>query len=155
MSNRKPNCSCSICGKEIYRRPSQLNTNVFCSKECVGKSQRVNEKDCPVCGKRYIGHKKTCSRSCSNKNRTGIKYDGKNLNNKFLSNSKVKYTLSSKRGGKCEECGNLNYNILQVHHIIEKSKGGSDEENNLQILCPNYHYTKHYGYELFESYLLN
>ncbi len=130
---RNPNCSCCVCEKLIYRRPSQIIGNVFCSSECCGKFQRINEKLCPICGKSFIGHKKTCSRSCSNKSRTGIKYDGTN----------------SKRSGKCEECGNENYNILQVHHIIERCNGGTDDESNLQLLCPNCHYTKHLGYSKY------
>lgn len=149
MQNRTPNCSCCVCGKEIYRRPSQIVGNIFCSSLCVGKSQRLNEKKCPICNSIFVGRKKTCSRSCSNKSRTGIKYDGTNSNNKYTKSKRLRFELASKRSGKCEECGNENYNILQVHHIIEQCNGGTDDESNLQLLCPNCHYTKHLGVSLF------
>ena len=151
MQNRKPNCSCCVCNKEIYRRPSQIIGNIFCGSLCVGKSQRLNEKKCPICNAIFVGHKKTCSRSCSNKSRTGIKYDGQNKNNKSTKSKRLKLNLASKRSGKCEECGNENYNILQVHHIIERCNGGTDNEYNLQLLCPNCHYTKHLGYSKYEE----
>lgn len=38
-----------------------------------------------------------------------------------------------------------NSNILQIHHIIPRKRGGTDEEGNLRILCPNCHATEHYG----------
>jgi hypothetical protein len=149
MENRKPNCSCGVCGKEIYRRPSQMIGNIFCSSLCVGKSQRLNQKKCPVCDTIFVGHKKTCSRSCSNKSRTGIKYDGQNKNNNASKSKILKENLSKTRNGICEECGNENYNILQVHHIIERCNGGTNDESNLQLLCPNCHYTKHLGYSKY------
>ena len=149
--HRNPNCSCHTCEKPIYRRPSQIVGNVFCSSECCGKFQRLNEKLCPICGNSFTGHKKTCSRSCSNKSRTGIKYDGTNSNNKSTKSKRLRFEIASKRSGKCEECGNENYNILQIHHIIERCNGGSDEESNLQLLCPNCHYTKHLGYSKYEE----
>jgi len=151
MQNRNPNCSCCICGKEIYRRPSQITGNVFCSSLCVGKSQRLNQKICPVCGTIFVGHKKTCSRSCSNKSRTGIKYDGQNKNNNSTKSKRLKTILSESRGGCCEKCNNDNYSILQVHHIVERCNGGTDEESNLLLLCPNCHMTEHLGYSKWKE----
>jgi len=147
---RNANCSCYVCKKPIYRRPSQIESGlVFCSTVCVGKNSRTNEKSCPVCGKIIFGKSKTCSRTCSNKNRNGIKYDGLNTNNNASKSKVLKENISKNRGGICEECGNENYNILQVHHIIERCNGGMNEESNLQLLCPNCHYTKHLGYSKY------
>ena len=39
-----------------------------------------------------------------------------------------------------------NFNILHVHHKVEKCNGGSDDIENLNLLCPNCHYTHHHGY---------
>ena len=133
-----------MCDKHIYRLPSQIAAGrVFCSSKCVGISQRVNEKVCPVCGINYVGRKNTCSRSCSNKNRAGMSY---NKEGDKLYYRREKVLLAEQRGGVCEKCGNSNYNILQVHHIIHKSKGGTDELDNLSLLCPNCHMTEHLGY---------
>lgn len=68
MGNRNPNCSCVVCGKQIYRRPNQIKSGlVYCSIECTGKHRRKNESSCPVCGKEIFGKSKTCSRTCANK----------------------------------------------------------------------------------------
>ena len=150
MENRKPNCSCKYCDKEIYRRPNQIKSGlVFCSTVCVGMHSRKNEKSCPICGKIIFGKSKTCSRTCSNKNRYGIKYDRTNKNNNASKSKILRENLSKIRGGVCEECGNENYNILQVHHILERYNGGTNDESNLELLCPNCHYTKHLGYSKY------
>lgn len=146
---RKPNCQCFICKKEIYRRPSQILSNkVYCSFKCSGIDQRKIKK-CPICSKEYVGAKITCSRSCSNKKRKGTKYDGKNSQNKHLKGRKLKEKLASINNGICDKCGNDNYNILQVHHKIERCNGGTDELDNIILLCPNCHMTEHYGYGKF------
>lgn len=147
---RNPNCSCHNCGKKIYRRPSQLLAgNVFCSRKCTGKAQRTNEKKCPECGKIFYaqsgGRQKNCSVRCANKSRRGLKYDGKRRKSNAVRGNKLKERLAKKRGGECEECGHQNYNILQVHHVIPKSEGGSSKNENLMLLCPNCHITIHLG----------
>jgi 5-methylcytosine-specific restriction endonuclease McrA len=143
---RKPNCQCYICKKDIYRRPSQIQSSrVYCSKQCVGVDQR-NTKICSVCTKQFTGVKKTCSRSCANKGRYGIQYNGTNQNNKYVKGKVLKEKLALINNGICSKCKNDNYNILQVHHKIERCNGGTDELNNLILLCPNCHMTEHHGY---------
>lgn len=147
INMRNPNCSCFICNKKIYRRPSQINmSKVYCSRKCAGIDQR-KIKICPVCSKEFTGTiKKTCSRSCANKQRYGIKYNGKNDNNKYIKGKILKEKLALINNGVCDKCKNDNYNILQVHHKIEKCNGGTDELDNLILLCPNCHMTEHHGY---------
>ncbi len=75
---RNPNTHCIICNKAIYRRPKEIRTNrgnVFCSSKCYGRFNR-RESPCIVCGTPILAHfhKKTCSRACANKHRTGIRY---------------------------------------------------------------------------------
>jgi 5-methylcytosine-specific restriction endonuclease McrA len=41
----------------------------------------------------------------------------------------------------CRECGSKE--DLHVHHIMEKSKGGTNDINNLITLCNNCHKEKH------------
>lgn len=144
---RSPNCGCAICAKPMYRRPSIIaKGNVFCSMPCYRVSAR-KESPCIVCGEMILASKKakTCSRACANKRRTGIKYKSGNLGNKASANSKMRDMLVQLRGCACERCGYDNKNVLQCHHIIERAKGGSNDPGNLELLCPNCHYTHHLG----------
>lgn len=148
---RKSNCTCCVCGKLIYRRPLQIASgNVYCSLTCCGKKQRV-ERTCNVCQKSYIGAKRTCSRACANKGRSGIKYTGKNNMNNARQGTILKEGLANKRGGICERCGENNYAILQIHHKTERYRGGTDTPSNLELLCPNCHASQHLGSCLFLS----
>ena len=147
IKNRKPNCICFKCSKDIYRRPYQIVKGpVFCSKNCYGLYHR-KEHPCVVCGLpvRSLRGAKTCSRACSNKNRKGIVYDKSNLINRACSNRLLKEKLINLRGPKCERCDYDNTNVLQSHHKIRKADGGSDDPLNLELLCPNCHYTEHLG----------
>jgi hypothetical protein len=42
---------------------------------------------------------------------------------------------------RCVECGF--YKHLEVHHIVPKAKGGTDDYNNLETLCQRCHDKKH------------
>ncbi len=55
------------------------------------------------------------------------------------------------RNGVCERCGYDNYTILQIHHIVERHKGGTDDLSNLELLCSNCHMVHHHGYALYED----
>ena len=46
---------------------------------------------------------------------------------------------------KCELCGDDTKEILQVHHIIPVTAGGSNNADNLIVLCPNCHFKAHRG----------
>ncbi|NBQ69019.1 MAG: HNH endonuclease [Nitrosomonadaceae bacterium] len=149
---RKPNCVCLVCTKPVYRRPKVLlktNGKVYCGQTCYGKACR-KEVPCKVCGKPICAtkHAQTCSRSCANKNRTGIKYDrggARPKKDKIKMGRELKERLLLDRGRKCERCQYDNVNVLQGHHIVEKANGGTDDIENLLLLCPNCHYTIHLG----------
>lgn len=146
---RIPNCVCKICSKAIYRRPSQITAgNVYCSLTCTGIDQQ-KKKNCPICKTSYVGAKKTCSRACANKSRTGITYTREGKFDKAYQGSLLKEKVASKRGGVCERCGMDNYAILQVHHKKERHLGGTDHLRNLELLCPNCHTTHHFGKSLY------
>lgn len=142
---RHANCSCFVCGKSIYRRPSEITSgNVFCSLQCCGQSQRI-KRVCKICGNDYVGNKATCSRSCANRARASINYTKENKFNKAYRGTLLKETVAKHRGGICERCGENNYAILQVHHRKERHKGGTDHMSNLELLCPNCHASHHFG----------
>ena len=142
---RKPNTKCLICNKPIYRRPGEIarGGGVFCSMVCYGISQR-DEVPCVICGKPILAgaNKKTCSRGCSNKNRTGIKYHLGRPKDKVVSQRGLKLRLLVQRGTVCERCGYSKAEILQVHHKDRDRQ--HNELENLELICPNCHYEEHY-----------
>lgn len=143
---RNPNTKCIVCSKAIYRRPGELKRSekgLFCGQICYGIAQR-KEHPCVVCSKLILAgaNKKTCSRSCSNINRAGIKYKIGSPKDKVKSQLALKIRLAQKRGRKCERCGFEIYEILQVHH--RDRDRSNNELNNLELLCPNCHAKEHY-----------
>ncbi len=144
---RKPNVACDICGKKIYKRPSEVKRNkgnVYCSQNCYGKSCR-KEKPCLVCGNLILAryNKKTCSRGCANKHRTGINYKtGRPTKDKVVSLQALKRRLIQERGISCEQCNYNKTGILQIHHIDRNRN--NNHLSNLKLLCPNCHFEEHY-----------
>ena len=146
LYNRNPNIACIICSKPIYKRPVEIERNkgkVFCTMACYGISCR-KEVPCVICGKPILGgaNKKTCSRSCANKHRAGIKYLQNRPRDKVKSQRSLKIRLLNRRGKACEICGYDKYEILQVHHK-DKDRNNNNLDN-LQLICPNCHFEEHY-----------
>jgi predicted nucleic acid-binding Zn ribbon protein len=143
LYKRKPNTKCAICGKLIYRRPIEIKRGeVFCSVVCAGIACR-KEKPCLICGKLILAglNKKTCSRSCANKRREGIKYKIGSPRNKVKSQRALKLRLLKERGKKCEKCDYNKYQILEIHHKNRNRK--NNELENLELICPNCHAEEH------------
>jgi predicted nucleic acid-binding Zn ribbon protein len=143
---RKPNISCLICDKEIYRRPFEIKKNkghVFCSTKCYGVFCR-KEIPCLVCGKVILAgeNKKTCSRSCANIHRKGIKYKLNRPKDKVKSQRSLKIKLLQIKRKKCERCGFKKYQILQIHH--KDRNRDNNNVNNIELICPNCHFEEHY-----------
>lgn len=143
---RNPNTKCIVCSKAIYKRPFVLKASsgrVFCSLTCYGVASR-KEIPCVVCGKLILSglNKKTCSRSCSNKNRAGIKYLQNRPRDKVTSLRHIKIRLLKLRGSVCQRCGYSKPEILQIHH--KDRDHINNEFSNLELICPNCHYEEHY-----------
>lgn len=143
---RKPNTHCGVCRKAIYRRPSEIERNaqrVYCSQRCYGISCR-RETPCIVCKKPILSglHRKTCSRACANKNRTGVAYNTSRPNDKVVTQRALKLRLLNERGTICERCSYNKAEVLQVHHINRNRKQNNLE--NLELICPNCHFEEHY-----------
>lgn len=144
---RKPNTSCSVCHTKIYRRPCEIrrsDDHLFCSRACYGVSQR-KEHPCTVCKRPILAsaNKKTCSRSCANGHRSGIRYRIGRPDDKVVCQRAIRTRLLRLRGSKCERCAyNDTIEILQVHH---KDRDRShNHPQNLELLCPNCHALEHY-----------
>lgn len=146
---RNPNTRCSICKKQMYRRPSEIkNTKnkLYCSLLCYGLSCR-KERSCIVCKKPILSglHRKTCSRACSNKNRVLIKYKVGRPRDKAVLARSMKLRLFEKRGRICERCGYSEYRILEVHHKDRDHQNNNFD--NLELICPNCHSLEHLFYK--------
>lgn len=87
-------------------------------------------------------NKKTCSRSCANKNRSGVNYKIGRPRDKAKTFRIIKLRLLEERGVGCERCGYRKKEILQVHHKNRNRLDNSSD--NLEIICPNCHYEEHY-----------
>lgn len=154
LYKRNPNTKCVVCSKPVYRRPWQMKQNkgrVFCGQSCYGVACR-KESPCAVCGRLILAtlNKKTCSRSCANTQRAGIKYDGRGSKDKVKAQKALKTRLLKEMGTDCERCGYDKFEILQVHHK-DKNRANNDL-NNLELICPNCHYEEHF---LEKSWLKN
>ena len=143
---RNSNSKCAVCGKPIYRRPCEIKRNkgrVFCSATCYGIACR-KEIPCVVCSKPILSrfNKKTCSRSCANKHRVGIRYKINSPRDKVKNQRSLKLRLLSLRGKFCEKCGYTKVEILQVHHKDRNKE--NNELENLELICPNCHAENHF-----------
>ena len=146
LYKRKPNIKCSVCGKEVYRRPMNIEKSdgkAYCGQVCYGISCR-REKSCIICNKLILSslHRITCSRSCSNIYRKGIKYKLGRPRDKVEEIRSIKIRLLQARGEKCERCGYNKSEILQVHHKDRNRR--NNDFKNLEIICPNCHFEDHY-----------
>lgn len=96
---------CFVCGKKFKVYPSYLkwNTGEFCSKKCLGISQRTQIKRvCLLCEKKFYAKP------------SQIKVGGGNFCSKHCS---VKYAWrfrSQKIKRKCNECGKIFYTIPSI-----------------------------------------
>lgn len=112
---------CANCGKEIYRRPSEVAKNIS--------------------GKFY------CSRECGNIAKNQFREEsGEWLN----SHSSYRKRAFQAYPHKCLVCGwNEDERILEVHHIDENRE--HNEIENLCILCPTCHRKITLGYYYLEN----
>jgi 5-methylcytosine-specific restriction endonuclease McrA len=161
--------TCPKCGKEfnieckenLYRRGIYRK---FCSRKCANshslteeqkqhiseglkKSDKIHHAHiyvCESCGKffssskRFRNGRKIHCDDCIQKR----KHSKEGLVSP-LDCSKRTVTKIIKRAKKgCSICG-WNESTCDIHHIIPRSKGGSDDSTNLIIVCPNCHRVIH------------
>lgn len=164
--------SCSICNKQIYRRPYQTKTkNPFCSFKCYGEWQKINRKGqnkkeavfvkCSTCGKtkqivpceiKQSHH--FCNHGCMGKWKSIYQSGDKNAawlggHKHYRGNNwKQQSQLARNRDdSKCQKCGEIEN--LVVHHIKPyhcfSTHIEANKLDNLTTLC-----TKCHGLEEFE-----
>lgn len=139
---RRSNATCLECGKGIYRRPFQLTKGpVFCTRKCANVRNKRPEVKCAICDNVVDRNKraKYCSKICAN---AAIRRFPRKPRSDKPRN--WRYLLIVGRGGKCNRCPTDYVAVLEVHHIIERCNGGTDEEENLEVLCPTCHAIHHH-----------
>ena len=70
---------------------------------------------------------------------------GRPRKNNALENRAMRQRVIEARGPKCEKCGYDKEPVLEMHHIKQRKDGGSNELDNLLLLCPNCHGEIHHG----------
>jgi len=117
----------------------------FCDKECASKGALKNhERSCLSNPNRLSGYFSGKNHSFDAKNKQGQKNSmGLKVPASILDMSKRTATKILLRIGKgCSNCG-WNESSCDLHHILPRSKGGSDLNENLTVLCPNCHRLAH------------
>lgn len=152
----KKEVTCLNCDKIFTVQ--NYRSSKYCSKKCKieHKSNPIIEKSCTNCGKiikrksqRFRGKNYFCTKACSdNFNRGSNHYEWKeHLHNKSTKLALKQWSIKIKEKDKyiCQLCGEKDTNILEAHHIKEKSKFPELMYNfeNGTTLCLKCHAQKH------------
>ena len=143
---------CVWCQKEFRPAVSEIKRGfgIFCSLSCSASYRNKHYKKpnvvlrfkltCHFCKKEFErkpydmpNKRQFCSLSCFYTLNRGV--------NPQQMKRSVKRRLFKiafdKYGERCQLCG---YSLsVDIHHIIPRAKGGSDDHENLAVLCPNHH----------------
>lgn len=162
---------CIKCGKE---HDGSLGTGKYCSRSCSNSRIRTNEikekisnslkgqpsklkkpltsNICEKCGIEFLsnirsGRKIHCN-SCKRKVNHSLDNPQSLLD---LSKRTISKILKRANIG-CSICG-WNKATCDIHHIVERSSNGSNNSDNLIIICPNCHREIHSNKEYNKSFL--
>ena len=98
-------------------------------------------KNCKKCGESFI-HKKSKYCSLCRRKTSYLKKDLSELTLATIPGRTVAKILKRANKNKCFICS-WNEASCDIHHIIPQALGGSDNHDNLILLCPNCHRTAH------------
>lgn len=170
-----PSKFCTCCGKKLKKGQDKFCSKSCAAKfnnkervitvahrEKTSKSLKEFNKSnprekvlyryiCENCGEEFFSRRKVKEgRNCF------CKKCKKNIGRKYI--DKVESILElpkttmikilKKANCKCAICG-WNESTCDVHHIVPKKDGGSDENGNLIVVCPNHHRILHTKKELY------
>lgn len=135
--NRQTKLICPICGKEFYRKPSQITGNNCCSLKCIGIQNGIQRetkifKTCVMCGKEYkvkicdSEKSVTCSIKCQGEWQSTHRVGESSSNwrggiseiNVYLRNNAISWVWDSIKEGnnKCVVTGDTEN--IDIHHIV-------------------------------------
>jgi len=136
---------CLHCKEQITIKLSEHNRGFakFCSKRCSAVHNNQNRSkvilSCVICESKFESksrHAKYCSNICRDHSRTS-------RSKAHRAEGKYRYHRSAKVRRHfgdlpCFICG-WSEATCDVHHIVPRRDGGSNDLDNLVILCPNHH----------------
>lgn len=138
---------CLNCGNEKESRDYRIK---FCSRSCAAifnnrkrlpmtKEQRNKISDSL---KKYYSINESKSKGFDHAKKVGKgtkgKYKKRPIKSIYEVSSRTRSKILSRLNISCCICG-WNKDSVDIHHILPKKKGGTDELNNLTPLCPNDH----------------
>ena len=126
--------NCKNCGKEDEHHAKGLCFN--CYRRMAWQPKK---KECPSCKEVKVIHAKGYCKYCYTK----IFYTEYSRLASRKQYSGITKEVFDKLPKKCLICGFDK--IIDVHHLIAKSKGGSHSLDNLIALCPNHHKMTHHA----------
>lgn len=155
---RKPRVerACQFCGGIFSGTKKAIGARVYCSSSCRDEHRRAStgelnrcyrrvEVPCAICGKPVKAlpsalekrQDQYCSPECGR--------EGRSRKIRGVPKQASHWRTLAKRvyGDRCVLCGFSH--AVDVHHILPRSKGGSNDLNNLVPLCPNHHVMVHLG----------
>ncbi len=142
----KINKICKHCAKEYLAdtRYTSRNEGFFCSQSCSSTYNNIRREplnlNCICCKRAFYSKSKNamyCSIKCKGivSRQNGMKYTRSTLSRRINRHLNTGTFV-------CFTCG-WDKTVCDIHHIIPKSKGGTDSYDNLTILCPNCHRLAH------------
>lgn len=173
---------CETCGSEFFDdwRKDKRTPCRFCSRACSNvrsvsgeTRKRTSEalkqffanfetvdRICEQCGKIY--HSKDLSRKvCFECLPTSIRHNAKNRVKQVVASikdvsSRTVEKILRRMSLPCSCCGfHVQGVALDIHHILPRKEGGTDDMNNLCYICPNCHRIVHTNIQLLSNPLIS
>lgn len=134
---------CYLCGKEIFVREN-------CARP---KCDECRKSICINCGETFIKHG-TRNKKCE-KCRRNVQHSKKHLDelNIFDISTRTITKILKRMNAKCSICS-WEESTCDIHHIVEKKNGGTDDLKNLIVVCPNCHRILHTLKKFKKDFLL-
>jgi 5-methylcytosine-specific restriction endonuclease McrA len=115
----------------------------FCKKECKATLALImHERSCPKNQNRLPGSFSGKTHTIEAKKRQGKSIENKTPKNLYEVSLRTLQKILKRMNVICSNCG-WDKTTCDIHHIIHKKRGGSNDHSNLTILCPNCHRLAH------------
>lgn len=115
----------------------------FCDKESHNAGAlKMHERSCLKNLNRLPGTFAGKKHTIDAKKKQAKSFSGKVPESLFDVSSRTLQKILKRMNAKCSNCG-WDKTTCDIHHIVPRKKGGTNEHSNLTILCPNCHRLAH------------